>query len=281
MGVSLPHRLRKVQLWSSPSPTRPFYSENVETDAKHIMSPREEAAAFKFFAATTPAMHKFQHFQDFLKSHGLLEVVALPNQKLKAWFHNHKKKRCRTILESSETLAPASERSVTVMRHTVAELQRPFPEELDALIVLPDTPLYRGIDLDATTQCILLSCRGMLNTLARTTAPRLYISVDTFMAGNPGERGVLTVSLLTKKDMRKTSMYKRSSEAKDTADVFSTQHRCRVQCKAHTTQALPVLNAPLGEESGPNHVSAFQALKALWSLAQPENPPLETMLSGI
>jgi len=249
-------------------------------DSKCIMSPAHEAAAMKFFEDVASTMHKYRHFEDFLKSHNLLQVAALPPSQLRAWFHYHKKKHSRGM-ESSEILVPSSQRSVAVMHHMLAELQKPFPEELDALIILPDTPMYRGIALDASTQCILCSCRGMLEILARTTAPRLYISVDTFMAGNPEERGVMTISLLTKGEMRETSMYPRGPGKGHDAARCNDLQRSKVHCKAHTTRALPLLNAPLGEESAPNHIAAFQAFRSMWSLAQPLRPPLESLLYGM
>ena len=139
-----------------------------------------------------------------------------------------------------------------------------------------ETPELTGLFRIATTDCNVVdesavcapfSCQGMVNTLRRWSDSTVVMTVDTKQNCLAHGYGVLTMSMLHKYKLRRTTLARHGGK--------------KVQGDMFTSHASPVLQAVIHVESTENIVRAFQAVCQLWQRAAPQRRPLPECLSQI
>lgn len=109
--------------------------------------------------------------------------------------------------------------------------------------------------------CVAFSCKGMMDVMRRYADSEIALSIDAKHSCMAHGWGVLTASFLVRDQLRNTSLAKIGGK--------------RIQGKAFTSHAAPVLQAIIQVENIENIHQFFITLKRLWAIVCPRRPELE------
>ena len=150
-----------------------------------------------------------------------------------------------------------------------------FPRSL-----APDVPLDGLVVLDTATVSqgeiyVPFLSPGMRETMRKCADRHVCLLVDVKMRVLRNNAGVATVSLLTKLGLRRTNLARvgqsrgrGGGRGRGRPARASSHGPVRVQGLAHTSTALPLLQAVFHEETTANYTRLFRDLKNIWANAR-------------
>ena len=198
-----------------------------------LFTPKQQQAAQQYLELTPKGSRNAQSLRDHLLSKGLKSADLPTLEQFSAWMKNQK----RTPVSQQQRQSDAG---VTVAPTVAALSDWPRSgETVDALYLLEGF-----VHVSEQRVFVAYTCRGMLATLRRYVGDVVHLAVDAKMKV-PGGMGVATLSLLVKDGLRNTNL--------------CHQETGRVQGRAHTTHAMPFLQATMRQESEQNYASLFEA----------------------
>ena len=168
---------------------------------------------------------------------------------------------------------PGSQYMAEIIKRTLSEWQGEVPQAVDGLVIPMPHPSFECKLVSAERTCVIFFSTGMLETLKRFNCRRMHITVDVKMNTLQNQRGIATITLISKDKLRNTSFHHHK---------YVTSPDCKkVQGKAFTSHGSPVLQAIVSEESEDNMTDLFRAFVYMWQLAHPHGPTLDVVLRQV
>ncbi len=217
-----------------------------------VLTPQVEDAALRFLREN-PQLKKKDLVIGLLQQGHAADSLPSESQ-LQTWLMNAKARLKRKDREEAAAL-PQAGLTREVEARKLDEWVHREPATLWDVVVLRTPPpvLERRL-------CILFGSTGMFEKLKLFSSADVALSVDVKQKCMDDGCGVATLNLLVKDRLRNTSL----GRAKEK----------RVQGRAYTTHALPLLQGIFNTEQEENFSQLFAGAEQLWQQMRPAMPPL-------
>lgn len=224
-----------------------------------IFTPWQQELARDYFRQA-PGRKSARQLRSYLAVHSETDTVLPTDRQLSDWLRCERGRRQRA--SAAVRAQPGSQHCAAVVERSIEQWARPPPPELHGLYILGPWELSDSVAF------IGFTCRGMVQTLARCGGGAVHLVVDTKMGMLNGGWGVATVSILVKDQLRMTTLTRRGPHT-DAADRPGPAPARRVQARAWTCHAMPIVQAVIHAETTANYIALFRALERMWSTARP------------
>jgi len=236
------------------------HGDDAPGDVASVFQPLQQAAAVRYLKSGQKLNAK--GLTNFLVEAGFPEHTLPPSAKRSRWLQNHKHK---THADSGEKV------EAEARQHPREKHERPRQESMkrglhDWPEQEPNVPagLFLINDPPGTmTQervCVAFAAHGMCDVMRWLADSSVVMFVDAKQSCMAHGWGVITASFAVRDQLRYTTLGR--SEGR------------RVQARAYTSHAEPVLQAIINAKNTENISQFFETLKRLWARVVPQRPDL-------
>ena len=244
------------------------HADDAPGDVASVFPPLQEAAAVRYLRSAQKLSAK--GLTNFLVQAGFPEHTLPPSAKRSRWLQNHKHQAQTGLIEKSSgagTRQHPREKEERPRRELLMRSLHDWPEqEPDApaeLFLINDPP--RTMTEDRV--CLPFASRGMCDVLRWFADSSVVMFVDAKQSCMAHGWGVITASIAVRDQLRYTTLGR--SEGR------------RIQARAYTSHAEPVLQAIINVEDTQNISQFFETLKRLWARVVPQRPELAKCITQV
>ena len=227
-----------------------------------IFTPRQQQAAEEYVAGSS--RRSARQLRAFLDSRG--ESGLPTDTQLSEWLRRAAKRQKQAEGGREQ---PESQHVVAVVAESVERWVRDAGEQPEELFVL------RSFKLSGDAAFVPFLSSGMVATMARLRDADVCLVVDTKMGVLDKGWGIATVSVLVKDALRMTTLSRDSRPLVSGEGASRAQGTRRVQGRAWTSHAMPLLQAIIHSESASNYIALFEQLEHVWAGARFNDKPLK------